>query len=723
MPGVITAILFATMIVNSLMIILFSTVGGEFRRSIRAYIISAILANFWALGALLLLIFPIDAYSGAGRGLFIVAPMWVMYWLFVVAADYPSRIPKLSRTTRQLVFMMVLVASAAAFMMSERIITGSSETATNLYQLSINPVWYMGYALFFAIMSSAYSLSFFKKIIASKTHRNQILFAYGGILVSSLVAFLTNLILPLFHVSEYIWVGPTSSFIYALSYAYAMKRYRLFDLRRFATRAVVYVLALVVLVFIYAFVVGMMRTVLQELLQTPVGSDLFFTVMTVVTLFLYEPLKKIFDRYTKRIFFKNDYTIQDVIDKLGGVLLRANTRQEIASRATKLLRDALLTDTATIIFNDNKDKLSDEFMKLFGPLRSGAIAVDSQKVKSELASWMRDRDYELVSGITVQTHDIGWIVLGPKHSGNAYTDQDMSLIDIASDEIAIAMENALQYEQIQQFNTTLQAKVKDATGELRDTNSKLRAIDASKDEFISMASHQLRTPLTSIKGYISMLLEGDLGEIKPEQRKALEEAYTSSQRMVYLIGDFLNLSRLQTGRFELERTGVSLPMIIREEIAQLRATAQTRGIELSYEEPVEFPTASVDENKIRQVMMNFIDNAIYYAKSSGGTIVVSLMHHDHEVVFKVKDNGIGVPAHERPHLFTKFYRAANARKARPDGTGIGLYMAKKVIVAHDGSIIFESKEGEGSTFGFRLPLAGDEATAPDTKIPPINSGV
>ena len=224
-----------------------------------------------------------------------------------------------------------------------------------------------------------------------------------------------------------------------------------------------------------------------------------------------------------------------------------------------------------------------------------------------------------------------------------------------------------------------------------------------------MASHQLRTPLTSIKGYISMMLEGDLGDISPQQRKALEEAYNSSQRMVYLIGDFLNLSRLQTGRFELERADVSLPDIIAEEIAQLRATAQTRGVALQYESPVDFPLLSVDENKIRQVMMNFIDNAIYYARPEGGEITVSLVDHPHHVSFRVRDNGIGVPAHERPHLFAKFYRAANARKARPDGTGIGLYMAKKVILAHGGSIIFESKEGQGSEFGFRLPTKNPSA--------------
>jgi signal transduction histidine kinase len=218
-----------------------------------------------------------------------------------------------------------------------------------------------------------------------------------------------------------------------------------------------------------------------------------------------------------------------------------------------------------------------------------------------------------------------------------------------------------------------------------------------------MASHQLRTPLTSVKGYLSMALEGDGGELKPEQRKLLQEAYSSSQRMVYMIADFLNVSRLKTGKFLLEISSVHLPKLIQEEVAQLGAAAKGRGLQLDVSLPSQFPALRLDENKIRQVIMNFIDNAVFYSKS-GGTITISLHTEDDEVVFMVKDHGIGVPANEQQGVFTKFFRATNARHARPDGTGIGLFMAEKVIHAHGGEVIFKSEENKGSTFGFRLPL-------------------
>lgn len=250
----------------------------------------------------------------------------------------------------------------------------------------------------------------------------------------------------------------------------------------------------------------------------------------------------------------------------------------------------------------------------------------------------------------------------------------------------------------------LQQQVDAATVELRKANEELKRIDATKDEFVSMASHQLRTPLTSIKGYISMVLEGDAGEISDDQRRLLSEAFTSSERMVRLIGDFLNVSRLQNGKFMIDRSmQVDLADIVRQEIANVREIAGARGIGIAYHQPSHYPALFLDEDKIRQVIMNFLDNAVFYAGDSKA-ITVRLYVSEGAAVFEVVDHGIGVPAAAQKHLFTKFYRAENAQKQRPDGTGVGLYLAKRVVTGHGGKLVFHSVEGQGSTFGFRLPI-------------------
>ena len=292
--------------------------------------------------------------------------------------------------------------------------------------------------------------------------------------------------------------------------------------------------------------------------------------------------------------------------------------------------------------------------------------------------------------LVARRHLVGLLVVGfvepIEHLGEA----DTQLMDRLSESIGVALDNKLLFEENQYV-----------LRQLREKNEKLKALDETKDDFISMASHQLRTPLTSVKGYLSMVIEGDAGKITKQQKDMLTQAYFSSQRMVYLIGDLLNVSRLQTGKFVIEPTPVNLAKVVSEEMAQLIETAKSRSLTLTYKEPRHFPELMLDETKTRQVIMNFVDNAIYYTPA-GGDINVELIDKESTVELRVTDNGIGVPKSEQPHLFTKFYRAGNARQARPDGTGLGLFMAKKVVVAQGGAIIFESTEGKGSTFGFML---------------------
>lgn len=303
---------------------------------------------------------------------------------------------------------------------------------------------------------------------------------------------------------------------------------------------------------------------------------------------------------------------------------------------------------------------------------------------------------------------VALLVVGFHNQVDQINPAETRLLDRISESVGVALDNKLLFEENQYV-----------LRQLKLTNAKLRALDEAKDDFISMASHQLRTPLTSIKGYTSMVLEGDAGKITPKQKQLLTQAFFSSQRMVYLIADLLNVSRLRTGKFVIDRTRVNLADIVEQEMFQLKQTAASRGVSIKYQKPKGFPELMLDETKIRQVIMNFSDNAIYYTPT-GGKITISLQETATTVEFRVQDNGIGVPKREQPHLFTKFYRAGNARQARPDGTGLGLFMAKKVIIAQGGALIFDSREGKGSTFGFMFSKA---RLAPDAAEPNGDSPV
>ena len=299
---------------------------------------------------------------------------------------------------------------------------------------------------------------------------------------------------------------------------------------------------------------------------------------------------------------------------------------------------------------------------------------------------------------------IGYLVVGERRDGREIRSKELELFDVLARNLSVALLNMFRLDEIRRLAGNLEKEVDEATRQLRQSNKRLQALDATKDEFVSMASHQLRTPLTSVKGYLSMVLEGDAGEITQTQRQLLEEAFRSSERMVRLVSDFLNVSRLQTGKFVINRTAVDLSQLVAEEVANVDQVANTHKIKVSYRRPARFPILYLDDTKIRQVIMNFIDNAIYYSPDANA-VKTRLSVEDGEAVLRVIDKGIGVPLSAKKKLGTKFFRGDNARRQRPDGTGIGLFLAKKVIEGHGGTMIFESELDKGSTFGFRLPVA------------------
>lgn len=529
-----------------------------------------------------------------------------------------------------------------------------------------------------------------------------------GLSLGTLSGILTNVILPnLLQDSTSSRFGFIALIMWSSFLAFAIVQHHFLDIRPVVARAAAYVLAIsaITTVFIGIVFLATVTIISPEEAGNVLRPQYFIAVL--LTALAFHPFLRFFNRLTDKIFFRDAYDPQQVLDRLGSLLAETVDLDVVKAGSRKILADALRPQFIIIEAVDHKGhELDAHLMEYLKESKEGFIAATT------LSSWrntpmveaLKHQNAAVILGLRTSKKLIGYMSVGYRQSGYAYARQDINLLRIAVDQIAIALQNAMQFQEIKEFSKTLQAKVNEATAELRESNAKLQQLDKVKDEFISMASHQLRTPLTSVKGYLSMVLDGDVGAVAPDQRKLLQEAYSSSQRMVYLIGDFLNISRLQTGKFIVERTSVNIPRVIKEEIDQLHATAARRNIKLVFHVPHSFPPLQIDENKIRQVIMNLIDNAIFYSRP-GTDVVIELTAHGQEVHFKVNDTGIGVPLAERHHLFTKFFRATNARSVRPDGTGIGLFMAKKVVVAHGGSVIYEPRGSKGSTFGFSLPLA------------------
>ncbi len=488
------------------------------------------------------------------------------------------------------------------------------------------------------------------------------------------------------------------------------RRHGVIDLRFVAVRAVSYVFTLIIVALIFSLIATIFFRIFIE------GGLVIAALIAALSL---QPIRHFFNRHIDTVLYKENYSIPQFTMQLSQTLNSTNDLRLLLERTSKLIANTLKARQVFFFAHlpggryitagtEHHSKVSpSEFDDIDALERKSGIPmrVLEFEVSHPLRRMMISHRIELVVPLYKGDDEIGFMCLG-RSQKTGYTNRDLKALRSISDEVTIAIQNALSVDEVRKLNDTLEQRVSSATKELRTSNAQLQRLDEAKDEFISMASHQLRTPLTSIKGYISMMLEGDVGKITKEQKHMLNEAFVSSERMVRLIGDFLNVSRLQTGKFVIEKHPVDLALLVDREVDGLAQNAAARGIKFSYKKPKSIPTLELDENKIQQVVMNFADNAIYYSKDKS-KIEVSLKMVGDFVEFRVIDTGIGVPKAEQEHLFNKFFRATNARRARPDGTGVGLFLAKKVIDDHKGSIIFESKEGKGSTFGFRLPLPKD----------------
>jgi signal transduction histidine kinase len=488
----------------------------------------------------------------------------------------------------------------------------------------------------------------------------------------------------------------------------------MFDVRFAAIRTLAYILSLAFLFVIYYVIATIVINVLF-IKNSIVDQSAVSMLLAFGVLFIFQPIKKFFDKMTKSIFYRDSYDSDEFFGRLNKTLTTTTDLRSLLERTSHEIAVTLKAEQAFFfieIFDDHYITAGTDHHRQIPKEDAIQLAnLNSAKHQVFVATLFKKDDpikrlmeshrIELALPLK-QSGIVGCLCIGDRIAGR-YTTRDISVLGTIADELIIAIQNTLSIQEVKDINETLQQRIANATRELRLSNHKLRELDAAKDEFISMASHQLRTPLTGVKGYISMVLEGDVGKITDQQRQFLEEAFMSSERMVHLISDFLSVSRIQTGKFIIEKHPVDLSKIVEQEIDGLRPSALSRNLKIIYNHPKNFPTVEADEDKIRQVIMNFADNAIYYSHDNS-EIHIDLLVEDNEIVYTVKDTGIGVPAGERDHLFSKFFRATNARKQRPDGTGVGLFLAKKVIDAHEGEIIFKSVEGKGSTFGFRLPL-------------------
>jgi signal transduction histidine kinase len=567
----------------------------------------------------------------------------------------------------------------------------------------------------------------YKKFIGLK--RVQTLYILVGLSISSILALVINLVLQNYITIDISRIGIYSFIFVFIFTSYAILKYRLMDIRVIIRRSAVFAVLVIIITSVYALFAYLISLYFTQLIGA--SSVILNGILTAIFIAIgFEPLKKWLSLVTDKYLFKAPYNPEEVLsefsDKLASTLDLQELSQFLVSRLEQIFKSSIV---ALFLLNEEKneyertafsgkikERLAKIDQKLFNKVSKGLQSLNKTRdiiVKEEikkineqlknpvialLIRELEKYDVSLIAPLYQREKLVGILFMGDKKSGDVYSAEDLRVLEIISAQAAVAMQNSKLFEEQKKFAIHLKKEVEKATQKLKIANVQLKKLDRAKSEFISIASHQLRTPLTAIKGYISMINQGDFGPLTKKLAMPLDRVYKSTERIIHLVEDLLNISRIESGRMKYDFSRVSLEEMIEDVYDELKQQAANKGLKFEFIKPKKkIPEIILDKGKIREVVMNLVDNAVKYTPK--GSVILKLDTTDNYVQFSVSDTGRGIGPDEMPLLFQKFSRARGVQLENVEGTGLGLYIARQIIKRHGGKIWAESAgRGKGSTF-------------------------
>ena len=339
-------------------------------------------------------------------------------------------------------------------------------------------------------------------------------------------------------------------------------------------------------------------------------------------------------------------------------------------------------------FTTNTFQITQSWPDIFTP----ALTIDEANA-NQLASGIKT---SMIYPVFVKEKPIGVLIFSMVKEPKEVTDEEKELIRGFTDVVGLAVQNSTIY-------TKLQATSK----KLKHANLRLKELDVLKNEFVSVASHELRTPMTAIKSYLWLALNQSATPLDSDTHESIQIAYNSTERLIHLVQNMLTISRIEGNRFEIHKADMNLTEVLTDAMRELQISADEKKITLSFQNPYGDVIVNGDKEKLREVAQNIIGNALKFTPDEGSiTITYERVEPGHIIATHIHDTGPGIPKEDLPKLFHKFSRLEHSyQKIRGTGTGLGLYIAKQILTMHNGEITVESVVGQGSTFTFSLPEA------------------
>ncbi len=548
------------------------------------------------------------------------------------------------------------------------------------------------------------------------TSRTQLQFLLLGLASLTGIVVLFSGILPgVFKITALDPFGPLGTVIFLGFISYAIIRHRFMDINRIAAGSGVYASSVVVLSIIYfaiAFGIGELffpRDVnIQYILLT-----VFFILVFKYTL---SPVRKYFWQVTNRFFYNHIYDREELFNAISEVVVSSFYLDGLVEKTLSIFSDKFLITHAAFIGIEKKKagiihfqkpntytvSLQKSDMQLFGSIKH--ITQINEVENTTLQKVFYKKHMQLIIPISLGKKRKGFFCLGEKKSGAAYSDYDVQTLELILPTISIALQNAISIEKIKGFNRQLKREIEKATKNLRLANDRLRSADKLKDEFISIASHELKTPTTAIQGFLWLVLQKDK-KMSLYSREKLEKVSYLTHHITTLVNDMLDVSKIESKRISLHPEPFDISHLAEEIKGELAIFAVEKDIAVNLKNGRKYDVYA-DKGRTHQILSNLLHNALKYTPH-GGKVFVYFKKVDSKVQVAIQDTGIGIRSNDLPKLFTKFGKLedGNSISSHLPGSGLGLYITKNFVELSGGEIAVNSRYGKGSVFTFSLPIS------------------
>lgn len=571
--------------------------------------------------------------------------------------------------------------------------------------------------IMFLITGLGYSVSGIGILLRKYLHSNKTLklkiryLLIGLILMHVLLIWANFIVVIVFKSSAFMSFGPLFALLFLISAAYAILRHRLLEIRLLVARTITFTLVTLLLAATYATILLNIPRLFDQEYHT-----LISIAAALILAYTFAPLKDLLSQATDSVFHKSGYRTEDLLEQISSTTRSTINLDNLMKKVLDTLAQTMhISQAAFVILDDDKPyvqkrtgydqplKISQKHLSALIKAAKNTPLIFEELEEGSVKEIMRDHHLAIAMPLTVKTAKHGLLVLGEKSSGDIYTSQDLQVLEIITPQLAVAVQNSLAYDQIQKFNLTLKEEVQSATKDLKKANKELRHLDKLKDEFVYIATHELKNPVTAIKGYLSLINEGSFGSVPPKFKDPIKQLDSATVQLVNLVNDLLQIARSEAKTLKIHTQEVNLCEIIDATLAGLKPVADGKDLKLQHSCPAKDLLVKADPERLKEIINNLVSNAIKY--SDQGTISVTHAIQDDQIVTHVKDQGVGIAPKNQKKLFTRFYRVEEEVAKGTPGTGLGLFIVRQLVEKMHGRIWFTSKKDHGSTFSFSLPVS------------------